>query len=664
MKTIRNGILIRTLFFLIVLNPGFLNAQIFQWAKRMGDTNSQWGTCITADGAGNVYSSGRASGIFDLNPDAGVFNSYAPVYVSKLTSAGNFVWAKCFGAGATQIAAWSMTTDLAGNLYLAGSFRGTPDFDPGPGTYTFSASSIDNEGFLLKLSSAGNFMWAVHYEPAWANANSVVTDASNNVYVTGSFQSTADFNPGAAVFNLTSAGGSDIFIHKLSAAGNLIWAKRIGGAMSDVGFSVAIDATGNLLLTGSFGGTVDFDPGVGVFNLTAASASTDVCIVKLDAAGNFAWARRIGGATSSFCYGKDVNCDASGNVYVAGMFDGTADFDPGAATYNLTTAGMNDFFVCKLTSTGNFTWAKRMGGINNDMVNAMDIDSYGNVYTGGYFSGTVDFDPGAAAVSRTSAGGSQDMFIHKMNSSGNYSWVWTMGSTGNDYIADIALDGSNNLYSTGAFENTVDFNFGSGTYNLTSAGSSDIFIHKIGNTSPLPIELLSFSASQNNTAVDITWQTATETNNDYFTIEKSKDGIDFENAGTINGAGNSTQTLNYNFEDRHPYTGFSCYRLKQTDYDGQFSYSDVVSVKFQEKDLFYLYPNPAKDQVSILWPDKNQVSRQVMIYDMMGRLVYTFNEVGIEKETTTIDMRNFPKGIYTIQLTSENIVEQKKLVVQ
>ncbi len=240
---------------------------------------------------------------------------------------------------------------------------------------------------------------------------SIVIDAFGNVYTTGSFESIVDFDPGTGTFNLTSTGNSDIFISKLDQSGNFIWAKIIGGTDADFGYSIAVDASGNVFTTGNFNITVDFDPGPGTFNLTSAGNSNDIFISKLDAAGNFVWAKAMGGWNFDWSY--SIAVDASGNVFTTGSFEGTADFDPGPGTFNLTSAGIQDIFISKLDANGNLVWAKVMGGTQNDQSISIALDASGNAFTTGYFNGTADFDPGAGTFNLTSAGNS-DIFIIKL----------------------------------------------------------------------------------------------------------------------------------------------------------------------------------------------------------------------------------------------------------
>src|SRR3990172_9145046 len=177
----------------------------------------------------------------------------------------------------------------------------------------------------------------------------VAVDGSGAVYVTGSFNGTADFDPGGGTLNLTSAGFTDVFVSKLDAAGGLVWARQLGGTDNDYGSGVTVDGSGTVYVTGTFYGTADFDPGESTFNRTSAGSS-DVFVSKLDAAGDLVSPRQLGGTDDD--RGLGVAVDGSGNVYVTGLFSATADFDPGGGISNLTSAGLTDVFVWKMDVAG------------------------------------------------------------------------------------------------------------------------------------------------------------------------------------------------------------------------------------------------------------------------------------------------------------------------
>ena len=404
----------------------------FVWAKRLGGTSTDTGNAIAVDASGNVYTTGYFKGIADFDPGIGTSDLTAvgnqDVFVSKLDSSGNFVWAKSFGAGSDDDAT-GVAVDASGNVYTTGTFRSTVDFDPGAGISNLTA--VQPDVFVSKLDSSGNFVWAKSFGgTSTDNGNAIAIDASGNVYTTGYFYVTADFDPGAGIENLTSTGLQDVFVSKLDSSGNFVWAKRLGGTNTDNGNAIAVDASGNVYTAGYFHETADFDPGAGIENLTSAGGM-DGFVSKLDSSGDFVWAKSFGGTSTEF--GRAVAVDAAGNVYTTGPFNVTADFDPGAGTSNLTSAGVADGFVSKLDSSGDFVWAKRLGGTNVQMPKAVAVDAAGNVYTTGDFQGTTDFDPGAGTSNLTSAG-LYDVFVSKLDSEGANVLVvptvsWTEPST-------------------------------------------------------------------------------------------------------------------------------------------------------------------------------------------------------------------------------------------
>jgi hypothetical protein len=389
----------------------------------------------------------------------------------------NFIWAKSFDVTSSG-SSKSLYLDTSGNVYTTGYFDGTADFDPGAGTSNLtSAGSADI--FISKLDSSGNFVWVKQIGGSNNEiVKSIKLDSSDNIYTTGYFEGTVDFDPGAGTSNLTSAGSADIFISKLDSSGNFVWAKSMGGIGDDIGYGIKLDSSGNVYTAGSFEGTVDFDPGAGTSNLTSAGGA-DIFISKLDSSGNFVWAKSMGGTGGDI--EQSIEVDSSGNVYTTGYFQGTTDFDPGAGTSNLTSAGGADIFISKLDSSGNFVWVKQIGGLDDEFGLSLYADSLGNIYTTGTFLGTPDFDPGVGTANLTSVG-DEDIFISKLDSSGNFVWAKQMGGLGADRALEVFIDSSDNVYTTGYFEGTVDFDPGAGTSNLTSAGDTDIFISRLDSS--------------------------------------------------------------------------------------------------------------------------------------------------------------------------------------
>ena len=217
---------------------------------------------------------------------------------------------------------------------------------------------------------------------------------------------------------MVSAGGSDVFVAKYSAAGALIWAKAMGGTSVDEANAITVAADGKVFLTGSFQGTADFDPGSGDHQLVSRG-SADIFVCKLDADGHLIWARQAGASSSD--YAKGVASDANGNVLVTGYFSSTVDFDPGPDTFNLSASGTYDAFVWKLNASGDLGWAARLGGTSYDLGYDVAVTAEGNVVATGYFQGTADMDPGTGTVNQFSAG-STDIFVTMLDATGALLW--------------------------------------------------------------------------------------------------------------------------------------------------------------------------------------------------------------------------------------------------
>ena len=331
------------------------------WAKKLGGTDaSTSGDAITLDGAGNVYSSGVLSnGSADMDPGAGTFtltnlSGNANSFIEKLDPAGNFVWARQF-ANDPSIAAgvWTagLGVDAAQNVYVTGIFTGRVDFDTSPTTTytsTFDTTFPSGDGYAAKLTAAGDLAYLVRIGSAAGreDGNGIAVDAAGDAYVTGEFTNTTTIDATAGDTTLTSAGNDDVFVLRLGPTGGLDWARRIGSAGNDGGQAIALDGADNLYLSGYFAGTVDFDPNGGVSNRTYAGGFVDAFALRLTTDSTFVNAWGLGGTDYEF--GNAVAVTGAGTVAVAGRFQGTADFDPGPGTLNLTSAGDNDAFVATI----------------------------------------------------------------------------------------------------------------------------------------------------------------------------------------------------------------------------------------------------------------------------------------------------------------------------
>lgn len=383
-------------------------------------------------------------------------------------------WSKGMGSTGADLGL-RMATDGSGNTYTTGSFTGS--LATGVGTLT-SAGGTDV--FVIKLDVSGNFLWAIHLGGTDDDvAQSIAVDGSGNVYLTGSFKSTADFDPGPSSHVLTSNGGNDVFVCKLNAGGGLEWAVSTGTTADDVGNAIAIDADGEVITCGNIGnlGTADFDPDAGTVPVTSLGG-TDDFIWKLDNDGHFVFVKQIGSTVSDLC--NSLALDAGGHIYLTGSFNASTDFDPdGTGSFILNPAGSNDIFVCKLDNDGNFVWAAGFGSFNTDIGYYITVDNAGNLLVTGSFAGTVDFDPDITGSTSLTAAGLSDPFVLKLNPAGDFIWAKHFTGSGFDRGLGLAVDGANNVYACGLVSATTDFDPGAGTFNITGAGSNDGYVCRL-----------------------------------------------------------------------------------------------------------------------------------------------------------------------------------------
>ena len=480
----------------------FSQIPTLDWAKQLVSTGDMFALTMAIDDSGNSYTSGSFQGTEDFDPGAGTFSlsSYSATqenaFITKLDSSGNLVWAKVFLSTFSSII-HSSTTDNLGNIYLTGNFKGTCDFDPDPSTVFYMAStSAYPNAFVCKLNANGELLWVKHTVTTYASSDEIEIDQQGNILTVGHFQTTADFDPGSGVFNMTSTTGSnpDVFVSKLDANGNFMWAKKLGGTQSDIGLSISIDSAGNIFTTGYFFGTADFDPGPSVYNLTCAG-TIDGFVSKLDANGNFILAGSIGGTNT--VKPKSIVTGSSGKSYVSGSFSGTVDFDPGIGVFNLTSNGGDDLFVVELDTAGNLDWVKTIEGPYSDGCEQAQLDSNGDLYLIGSFRDTVDFDPGPGIYNlTTTTANSSDLYMCKLTNSGAFEWAFGLDVNVSFYGPNLRLDTSNNVYLTGQFNGTVDFDPGITVSNMTS--TDDCFILKL-NQCALLTPALSISSSEGDT---------------------------------------------------------------------------------------------------------------------------------------------------------------------
>jgi hypothetical protein len=465
------------------------NSQTFDWARQWDCTEFMGGgSVIGIDNNQNIFLANGFQGTVDLNQGSGTQNVASTgntsknIFLVKSDALGNFVWGKQFYSD-SSITVNSILSDNSGNVIIVGSFQGKADFDPGSSSFNLTSVGTHQNAFAVKLDPQGNFIWAKSVNAFLTWGNSATIDASGNVVFTGFFTGTVDFDPGSATHNLTAATTNmyETFVCKLDGSGNLAWVKHIEGGNTGSCGGISIDASGNILFSGAFSGTADFNPGSGTFNMTSSTGALFIC--KMDAAGNFLWAKKI--ETSGALYnGGFLSTDAASNVILTGVFSGIIDFDPGTGVKNLNAGGgvtTADVFICQLDASGNFKWANQVGNTSTMFLSSVTTDKSSDIYCLGLFNGTVDFDPGTGATNLT-ASNYNDLYLSKYDQNGNLKWAkqWAHSTASSLLGSSLAVASDYNTYVSGGFSGTIDFDPNNGVTSLTAANANaSIYLMKL-----------------------------------------------------------------------------------------------------------------------------------------------------------------------------------------
>jgi fibronectin type 3 domain-containing protein len=430
------------------------------WSRAYGDISDDRTNAVAVAPSGNVTVAGHFQGTTDFGN--GLVTSFThtslgptrDIFVASYTPTGNHVWSKVLG-GVGSEEGNAVAVDGLGNVLLTG-YQGTFQVDYGGGLQSTRGS---NDIFVAKYSPTGGYLWSKTMGSGGHDGGiGIATDTpGNNVFVTGGMaDGGVDFGGGT----LFSAGNQDVFLVKYSSTGAHLWSRRFGGASSESGAAVATDVSGNVVVTGTFEGSVDFGGGL----LTSAGLK-DIFVAKYTSAGVHLWSKRFGGSGSDFSTGIAV--DGAGDVALTGRYQGSISFGGGS----LSSLGQDDGFLAKLLGTsGGHVWSKRFGATIADSGTGVSVDANRNVAVTGYFGGTVDFGGGPLSASAI------DIFVAKYTPSGAHTWSRKYGAAGNQFSSGLAMTGTGAVTVSGFFTFTVDF----GTGPHTTLGANDACVASIG----------------------------------------------------------------------------------------------------------------------------------------------------------------------------------------
>ncbi|MEZ5046437.1 MAG: T9SS type A sorting domain-containing protein [Chitinophagaceae bacterium] len=608
-----------------------------------------------------------------------------------------------------------ITVDQNQNVIVVGRVQGYTDMDPGPGIQNAAAKGA-LDMYILKLDPSGNYIWSNKFT-AGTNTyiTGVTTDHHNNIYVTGYFNGTGDFDPGPGVLTFSASGTFDSFVSKFDENGNLVWSFQLGAGGYENANAISYDGLGNILITGRFSvDSVDFDPSINEYKLWPEAGGGNIFLWKLDTAGNFKWAHSIGTGHINPDIGFDIQSDSKGNVYATGTFFGSTDFDPGAGTA-IQTAVNADIFLLKLDSSGNYKWAFKIGSsAAAEIGRRVRIDNNDNVVICGEFWLSPDFDPGSGTATLTALNG--DAFVAKYDSLGNYIWAKNIGNSNTEYAYGLALDPSGGACITGMFGTTLDFDPGAGVSNLTSValrdayimklnangnfewagqlgstsqnegralyiddlyqtywsgtffgtidadpsaatntlvatGANDVFISKYSVSYPLPIQTIELLAKEVNEN-QVNITWKLPLNHAWQQYELEF-SLDAKNFYPIdNGA--SLHTSEFSYAHLNPPYGVCYYRLKLYDINLTHSYSNIATLNRVSANTQIQVINNNQNELNI---SSNKAIRRIKIYTSHGQCMGEFTN------TNRISVGNWPKGLYILQADFGNEIRTVKINV-
>jgi len=538
----------------------------------------------------------------------------------------------------------SIVTDQYGNVYAFGTVRDSVDFNPDSSVanYLYAAGPSNCYSYLAKYSSMGSFKWVISLGQSYpGKRGEVVLDSAANVYVTGNFVGSHDYDPGPGVNVLTSALIST-FICKYDSAANLKWCKALHSTDISEGKSIQVDKKNKneVYVAGIFKGTCDFDPDTqAVFNLISPQVGSDFFICKLDSAGNFRWAANFRcnyyNSTEDFGVIK-IDPGGSGNIYLSALYSGYIDYDPGPDSV-IDVSSLRTF-ILKLDSASNFIWVRQFP-VNNFNCGGFSINFSGQfLILNGRLYGTVDFDPGPGFYNMSQSNGSS--FILKLDSSGNFTWAKQFGSSDMHFLK-LIVDNSDNIYQTGTCIYYHDIDPGSDTFDLYCSG---FFVSKLDESG------------------NFQWAKEVEGGLNLMSVTKSMSfdpygnliiagefGNPFLNFGGLTGI--ALSNADTTFAPMVPPDAF----IAKLD---RFTLTPEIESPSKEADIF---PNPATNQVIIR--SSQDAIHSVVIFSLTGKKIFSEHSQS-DRFSVEVPVEKWEPGIYFVKIQTEEGSVVRKLIVQ
>ena len=550
-----------------------------------------------------------------------------PVFIclnNSFAQGPDWFWAKSAG-GAELDQCQSIATDQAGNSYITGYFT-SPSIVFGnvtlvnsfPGTYDI---------FIVKYDFTGHVLWAKSYGGTGTDyGQSIFADQQGHIYITGAFTSSSINVGGNILINSSQFASTDMFIIKLDTAANVIWTKNFSGLKGDDGTAIVADEQGNCYVTGRFQSDSLIVGNIILYN----AGNFDIFLIKMDSSGHEVWASNASGNDYEIAYGLAIN--SRGELFQAGNFKSNFITFGNTTLINPDFAFSSDIFITKYDTAGSVLWTHNYGGSHDELCYSVAADPFGNCFiTGEFNSDTVTFD----GFTLINGGDWADVCVVKIDSSGNVSWAKRAGGHTVDFGKGIISDKNGNCFVTGCYRSdSISFD----NEILTCAGCSDIFV-------------VSYDGSGN----VLMAKRIGNPDNDYPV------GIAVDSIGNsyISGlfSGNSISIGNTNLLNTNPTTlDFFIAKMSLV--------STLVNELNATEEGISAYPNPALQSLTIDCRAIGGSLKAFSIYNILGERVFLGLSTYSSQYPIEIDISKFPRGIYLLQLLTEEKKYSQKIVVE